>query len=75
MIDKDFYYYKCVIAVSIPDEKTGKEKNKNEEYVIKAVSPTDVEAQMTTHMKDSVYDWSINSVTRTKIEAIIDDVV
>lgn len=73
MEEKDFYYFKCVITMSIPDENSGKIKKKNEEYIVKAVSPTDVEAQMVEFMSGTVYDWSITSVTKTKIESIIEN--
>lgn len=73
MEEKDFYYFKCVITLLIPDDNSGKIKKKNEEYVVKAVSPTDVETQMVQFMSQTVYDWSITSVTKTKIESIIHD--
>jgi hypothetical protein len=57
----------------IPDENSGKVKKKNEEFIVKAVSPTDVEAQMVQFMDGTVYDWSIQSVTKTKVESIIQD--
>jgi hypothetical protein len=57
------------------DERWQKEavKKKNEEFIVKAVSPTDVEAQMVQFMDGTVYDWSITSVTKTKIESLIQD--
>jgi tRNA(Glu) U13 pseudouridine synthase TruD len=73
MEEKDFYYFKCVTTMSIPDETSGKIKKKNEEFIVRAVSPTDVEAQMVQFMTGTVYDWSITSVTKTKIESIIHD--
>jgi hypothetical protein len=73
MEEKDFYYFKCVTTMLIPDENSGKVKKKNEEFIVKAVSPTDVETQMVQFMDGTVYDWSIQSVTKTKVESIIQD--
>ena len=73
MEEKDFYYFKCVTTMLIPDENSGKVKKKNEQFIVKAVSPTDVETQMVQFMNGTVYDWSITSVTKTKIESLIQD--
>lgn len=73
MEEKDFYYFKCITTMLISDENSGKIKKKNEEFIVRAVSPTDVEAQMVQFMDGTVYDWSIQSVTKTKVESIIQD--
>ena len=61
-------YYKCVVKVEYEDAK-GKMKSRKEEYVVEAVSPTDVEAKVTKELEG--YDFEVAQISLTKILSIL----
>ena len=61
-------YYKCIVKTEFEDAR-GKMKYRRDEYVVSAVSPTDVEAKMTKELEG--YDFEIAQITLTKIIDII----
>ena len=63
-------YYKVSIQVDTENAK-GQVKKRREEYIVQAISPTDVEVKMTEYMKGSVSDWEISSLVQTKIIDIV----
>jgi hypothetical protein len=63
-------FYKATLQVEYEDAK-GKLKKRREEYIIEAISPTDVEAKVTTHLKGSTEDSEISSIVLTKIIDIL----
>ena len=63
-------WYKATIQIQFEDAK-GRLKNKKENYIVQAISPTDVEAKLTDHMKGSTEDFEISSVVLTNIVDII----
>jgi hypothetical protein len=48
-------YYRCTIKTSFEDRK-GRIKYKKENYIVFAVSPTDVEVKMRKHIEMTDYD-------------------
>jgi hypothetical protein len=64
------YYYKVVLNIEV-ELDNGKTKNKREEYIVEAVSPTDVEVKIANHMKGGTSDYEISSIVVTKIIDII----
>lgn len=63
-------YFKCAIKIEFEDDK-GKVKYRKEEYIVNALTPTDVEAKITEHCKG--FDFEIVSISVTKIVDIIDN--
>ncbi len=61
-------YFKCAIKIEFETEK-GKIKYRREDYIVSAVSPTDVETKITEHLKG--YDFEIISIVVTKIIDIV----
>ena len=61
-------YYKCSVKIEEVDDK-GKPKKRSEEYIVWAITPTDVEAKINVEL--SGYDFEIKSITTTKIVDII----
>lgn len=68
MSEKQFY--KATLQVEFEDAK-GKLKKRREEYIVEAISPTDVEARVTAHLKGSTEDSEISSIVLTKIVDIL----
>jgi len=64
------YYFKCTIRTQYEDAK-GKLKYRNDQYIVQAIGPTDVEAKIATYMKGGVDDYEISSVVQTKIVDIV----
>jgi hypothetical protein len=65
------YYYKVVLNIEVEVGDKGKTKNKREEYIVEAISPTDVEVKIANHMKGGTEDYEISSIVVTKILDII----
>ena len=61
-------YFKCVVRIPNEDAK-GKIKYRKDEYLVFAISPTDVEAKMTKYLKD--LDFEITSIALTKVLEVI----
>ncbi len=62
-------YYKCVVKVEYETDK-GKVKFRKEEYLVNAVNPTDVEAQVNKEM-EGTGEFEIVSIVLTKILAVL----
>lgn len=63
-------YYKCGVKVEYENDK-GQIKFRKEEYLVNAVSPTDVEEQITREMTGGG-DFEIVSIVLTKILTVLD---
>jgi len=61
-------YYKCSVKIEEVDDK-GKIKKRGEDYIVKAITPTDVEAKINRELEG--YDFEIRNITTTKIVDII----
>jgi hypothetical protein len=62
-------FYKATLQVEF--EVKGKIKKRREEYIVEAISPTDVEAKIAQHLKGSTEDSEISSIVLTKIVDIL----
>lgn len=62
------YYIATVSVEHVDGEKIKKVK---EQYLVDAVSVTDAEVKVNEYFKDSVLDFEVSSVTRTKIVDVI----
>lgn len=67
MSEKQFY--KATLQVEF--EVKGKNKKRREEYIVEAISPTDVEAKIVEHLRGSTEDSEISSIVLTKIVDIL----
>jgi hypothetical protein len=63
-------FYKASIQIQFEDGK-GRLKKRREEYIVEAISPTDVEAKVAKHLKGSTEDSEISSIVLTKIIDIL----
>lgn len=68
MSDKVFYNVRTQREVEQPN---GKIKKVSEQYLVQAVSVTDAEVTITKHLKDEPFDWTVKSVSETKILEVI----
>lgn len=64
-------YYKAKVKEIVQDEETGKAKKTTVEYLVDAVSVTDVEAQITLEYADVTFDWELCSVSETKVVKVL----
>lgn len=62
-------YYKCGVKIEYVDEK-GRPKKRREDYIVLAVSPTDVETKI--HEELSMEDFEISSINLLKVVSIIE---
>jgi len=70
-MEKTFYWFNATVQFITEDEQTGKIKKVKENYLVKAVSPTDVEAQVTKDLDGTQMEYSIEGITKSKIIRII----
>ena len=61
-------YFRVVVKVDFEDRK-GRTKKRSENYIVSAITPTEVEVKMTEYLKGS--DFEIVTIAVTKILDII----
>lgn len=70
MDNEKFFIVKTIML--IPNEETGKMKKVPEIFLVKAFSPTDVEAKITLKNANLALDWKITSINESKIVEVIE---
>lgn len=65
-------YFKAKVTEKVQDDN-GKIKKTSVEYLVRAVSVTDVEVQVTEEYRNVTFDWELNSVSATKIVKVMDN--
>lgn len=65
-------YFKAKVTEKVQDDN-GKIKKSSVEYLVHAVSVTDVEVQITEEYRNVTFDWELNSVSATKIVKVMDN--
>ena len=70
-MEKTFYWFNATVQFITEDEQTGKIKKVKENYLIKAVDPTDVQVQITKDLDGTQMEYSIEGITKSKIIRII----
>lgn len=70
MLDEKCYYN--VKTNREVEQANGKIKKVTEAYLVQAISVTDAEVKITNHLKDEPFDWSVTSVSSTKILEVIE---
>lgn len=71
---QEMTYFLVKVEKKIEDERNGKIKKTVEQFLVNAVNVTDVEKQIYKEYEGYPADWSIHSVTATKIIKIIEPV-
>jgi len=64
-------YYNAKVKVKMQDPNTGKIKKVTEQYLVDAVSVTEVETKITEKYETSGLDWELISVTETKVLEVL----
>lgn len=65
---QDFYYYKATIKIEEENDK-GQLKKRSESYIVKAVSPTEVETKLAEEL--SGFDYEITNISILKVVSIL----
>jgi len=65
-------YFVAKIALDFIDNESGKMKKVREEKLVKAISPTDVEAKVTKVFESYSQDWRITAIVESKIDEVIE---
>jgi hypothetical protein len=68
----DEKYFVARVTTDMVDENTGKVKKIKEEKLVKAYSPTDVEAKITKAYEAYTMDWRITAIVESKIDEVIE---
>ena len=63
-------YYVAKVKV-VTEDGNGKQKKNTEQYLVHAVSVTDVEAKIHEEFKNDSIDFEVSSVSETKILKVI----
>jgi len=69
----DEKYFVARVTTDIVDENTGKVKKIKKEKLVKAYSPTDVEAKVTKVYESYTMDWRITAIFESKIDEVIEE--
>jgi hypothetical protein len=68
----DEKYFVAKITTDMVDTESGKVKKQREEKLVKAYSPTDVEAKVTKIYENYSQDWRITAIVESKIDEVIE---
>jgi hypothetical protein len=68
----DEKYFVAKITTDLADSDSGKIKKQREEKLVKAYSPTDVEAKVTKIYENYSQDWRITAIIESKIDEVIE---
>lgn len=68
----DEKYFVARVTTDMVDENTGKVKKIKEEKLVRAFSPTDVEAKVTKAYESYKMDWRITAIVESKIDEVIE---
>ncbi len=63
-------FWETVVEVSQEDPETGKVKKVKEVHLIDGSDPTDVQKKCMDAMKGTMWDWSIQSCKKSKVNLI-----
>ena len=66
----DNKFYQVNVVVMTEDMETGKVKKTKEIHMIDAVSPTDVETKVAAEMDGTMWEWYIDSMKVSKVNAV-----
>lgn len=69
---QEMTYFKVKVEKKVEDSRNGKIKKSYDEFLVNAVNVTDVEKQIYKEYEGFPNDWSIHSVTSTKIIKVIE---
>jgi hypothetical protein len=68
----DEKYFVAKVSTDLLDSETGKIKKQREEKLVRAFSPTDVEAKVTKIYQNYSQDWRITAIVESKIDEVIE---
>lgn len=68
----DEKYFVAKITIDMVDSESGKIKKQKEEKLVRAFSPTDVEAKVTKVFESYSQDWRITAIVESKIDEVIE---
>ena len=66
----DNKFYQVNVVVMTEDMETGKVKKTKEVHMVDAVSPTDVETKVAAEMDGTMWEWYIDSMKVSKVNAV-----
>ena len=66
-MEKTFDWYNVTAEFLTEDEKTGKIKKVKENYLVKGVTPGDVETQVHKDLEGTQMEYSITNIGKSKI--------
>jgi len=65
-------YYTAKVKITTFDERSGRPKSHSESYLLTdAVSPTDVEVQITKEFEGVSFDWEITNISTSNIVKVL----
>ena len=70
-MEKTFEFYSATVEFHTEDEKSGKTKKIKEQYLVKAVSPTDVETQIVKDLEGTIPEYKITNIAVSKFIRVI----
>lgn len=70
VMEPQYGFWETVVEVSQEDSETGKVKKVKEVHLIDAQDPTQVQEKCMEEMKGTMWDWSIVSCKKSKVNLI-----
>ena len=70
--DKEEPWFKANVAIITLDDNTGEPKETPQTIYVQATDTHEADKVLRDHMKDSISDWDIKSITKTKVIGALD---
>lgn len=65
-------WFKANVAIVTIDDNTGESKESPQITYVQASDTQEADKVLRSHMKDSMFDWDIKSITKTKVVEVLD---
>ena len=70
--DDEGHWFKANIVLITPDENTGESKESPQTMYVQANDTSEADKRLRKHMADSMVEWDIKSITKTKVVDVLD---
>jgi len=69
---EDGNWFKATVVIITLDETTGEPKESPQTIYVQAANTTEADKTLRAHMKDSMLEWEIKAITKTRVVEVLD---
>jgi len=69
---EDGNWFKATVVIITLDETTGEPKESPQTIYVRAANTTEADKTLRAHMEDSMLEWEIKAITKTRVVEVLD---